>query len=175
MQKNTAGQKIGAQMVSATDGSEFTGTVTVFVTLDAGVQATGTVGSGICTHEGHGYHTYAPSQAETNGNLLAFTFAGSGAVSATVQVFTWGFDTTQTTVPISLTENGIADAILKRDWTAVTGEASRSVLNALRFLRNKWSIISGTLTVTKENDTTTAWTGAVTTNPSDPVDSIDPT
>lgn len=72
----------------------------------------------------------------------------------------------------SATDN--ADALLKRDWTSVTGEASRSVLNALRFLRNKWSIISGTLTVTKEDDTTSAWTGAVTTNPSDPVDSIDP-
>ena len=38
---NTASQKIGAQMVSATDGSAFTGAVTVFVTLDAGTQATG--------------------------------------------------------------------------------------------------------------------------------------
>lgn len=88
MKKNVASQKIGAQMVSATDGSAFTGSVTVAVTLDAGVQATGSVGSGACTHEGNGYHTYAPAQAETNGDLLAFTFTGSGAIPATVQVFT---------------------------------------------------------------------------------------
>lgn len=88
MRKNVAGQKIGAQMVSATDGSAFTGSVTVSVTVDAGTQATGTVGSGACTHEGNGYHTYAPAQAETNGDLIAFTFTGTGAVPATVQVYT---------------------------------------------------------------------------------------
>jgi hypothetical protein len=57
----------------------------------------------------------------------------------------------------------VADAILTRDWTAVSGEGARSVLNALRFLRNKWSITTGTLTVTKEDDTTAAWTAALTT------------
>lgn len=57
-----------------------------------------------------------------------------------------------------------ADALLKRDWTAVSGEAARSMLNALRFLRNKWSISSSTLTVTKEDDTTSAWTATVSTD-----------
>jgi hypothetical protein len=88
MIKNTAGQRIGAQLVSATDGSAFTGAVTVAVTVDAGTQATGSVGAGACTHEGGGYHTYAPAQAETNGDLVAFTFTGSGAIPATVQVYT---------------------------------------------------------------------------------------
>lgn len=88
MKKNTSGQKIGAQMVLITDGSEFTGSVTVHVTGDAGTQAVGSVGSGVCTHEGHGYHTYAPSQAETNYDLIAFTFVASGAVTVTIQVST---------------------------------------------------------------------------------------
>ena len=35
-----------------------------------------------------GYHTYAPAQAETNYDLVAFTFTGSGAVPRTVQVWT---------------------------------------------------------------------------------------
>jgi hypothetical protein len=63
------------------------------------------------------------------------------------------------------TATEIADALLKRDWTAVSGEAPRSVLNALRFLRNKWTTagVPPTLTVTKEDDTTTAWTAALTT------------
>lgn len=87
MHKNVASQKIGAQMVSATDGSAFTGTVTVYITGDAGTQAIGTVGSGVCTHEGNGFHTYAPSQAETNYDHIAFTFIGSGAVPMTVQVY----------------------------------------------------------------------------------------
>lgn len=75
-------------MTTAADGTNFTGTVTCYVTLDAGAQGLGSVGSGVCTHEGNGYHTYAPAQAETNGDLAAFTFIGTGAISATVQVFT---------------------------------------------------------------------------------------
>ena len=88
MQKNVAGQRIGVQMVSASDGTAFTGSVTVYVTGDAGSQAIGSVGSGVCTHEGNGYHSYAPAQAETNFDLIAFTFVGSGAVPVTVQVYT---------------------------------------------------------------------------------------
>lgn len=106
MQKNVAGQKIGAQLVSASDGSAFTGSVTVAVTGDAGTQATGSVGSGACTHEGNGYHTYAPAQAETNYTLIAFTFTGTGAIPATVQVFTTGFDPTAAQIPANVTQFG---------------------------------------------------------------------
>lgn len=85
MKKNVAGQKIGAQMITASDGSAFTGTVSVFVTGDGGTQG---AGGGSVTHEGNGYHGYAPTQAETNYDHIAFTFTGTGAVSSTVQVFT---------------------------------------------------------------------------------------
>ena len=87
MKKNVAGQKIGVQMITAADGAVFTSTVTVYVTGDAGTQAIGTVGSGVCTHEGNGYHTYAPSQAETNYDLTAFTFIGTGAIATTLQAY----------------------------------------------------------------------------------------
>jgi hypothetical protein len=63
---------------------------------------------------------------------------------------------------LAAVENAIADALLKRDWTAVAGEAARSALNAFRFLRNKWAIVTGTLTVYEEDDTTSAWTAAIT-------------
>jgi hypothetical protein len=75
-------------MITAADGTAFSGSVTVAVTIDSGTQATGTVGSGACAHEGNGYHSYRPSQAETNGAHIAFTFTGTGAIPATVQVFT---------------------------------------------------------------------------------------
>ena len=111
MRRNVAGQKIGAQMVSASDGSAFTGSVTAHVTVDAGDQAAGSVGAGACAHEGNGYHTYAPAQAETDGALLAFTFTGTGAVPATVQVETVSFDP-HDTVRLGLTAlpNAAADA-----------------------------------------------------------------
>jgi hypothetical protein len=77
------------------------------------------------------------------------------------------------TAPPTANEN--ADALLKRDWTAVTGEAARSALNALRFLRNKWSTSGGTLTVTKEDDSTSAWTSALSSSASaDPITGSDP-
>ncbi|MEE9586112.1 MAG: hypothetical protein V3W09_04350 [Nitrososphaerales archaeon] len=69
----------------------------------------------------------------------------------------------------------IADALLARDMSAVTGEAARSPLNAFRFLRNKWSISGTTLTVTEEDDSTEAWTATVTTDAAaDPVTANDP-
>lgn len=88
MIQNQAGQSIGAQMISASSGAAYVGTVTVYITIDAGTQAIGSVGSGICTAEGNGYYTYQPTTAETNGRLLAFTFIGTGAIPATIQVAT---------------------------------------------------------------------------------------
>lgn len=89
MRKNTASQVIGAQLVSKTDGSAVTtGTTTIYVTGDGGTQAAGSVGSGACTHEGNGFWTYAPAQAETNYDHIGFTFVNSSAVNATVQVYT---------------------------------------------------------------------------------------
>lgn len=88
MKKNVGSQIIGIQMVSATDGSAFTSAVTVYVTGDGGTQAVGSVSSGACTHKGNGFHTYVPAQAETNYAHVAFTFIGTGAVPATVQVYT---------------------------------------------------------------------------------------
>lgn len=347
MKKNVASQTVGAQMNSATDGSNVTsGTTTVYLTIDGGTQAS----IGTATHEGQGYWTIGPSQANTNGDHLAFTFVNSSAVTQSVQLYTtfpqtgdnfarlgtpagasvsadiaalpaatdivsggaidttggaidnvtlvatttantdmrgtdsaalassvaalndlsaaqvntqvdtaladihldhifatdydpaskpgtatalfnelvesdagvsrftvnalengpsgsgsspatiaaevWnttrashttagtfgehtgdeamrGTDSAYTGTPPTATEN--ADALLTRDWTSVTGEASRSVLNALRFLRNKWSISGTTLTVTEEDDTTTAWTSSLTADASaNPVTSSDP-
>lgn len=71
--------------------------------------------------------------------------------------------------------NEYGDAQLKRDLSALSGESARSLLNAVRFLRNKWAIAGGTLTVYKEDDSTSAWTAALTTNASaDPVVTSDP-
>lgn len=85
MKKNVASQIIGAQLVSATDGSAFTGSVSVAVTGDGGTQA---AGAGTApAHEGNGFHSYSPTQAETNYDHIAFTFTGTGAVPVTVQVY----------------------------------------------------------------------------------------
>ena len=70
MKKNVAGQVIGAQMVSATDGSAFTGTATVVVTIDGGTQ-TASGGTGP-THEGNGCHKQVgPARAGPTTRLVA--------------------------------------------------------------------------------------------------------
>lgn len=59
---------------------------------------------------------------------------------------------------------------------SITGAAARSPLNALRFLRNKWQVDGTTLTVTQEDDATTAWTATVTSDATAaPVVGNDPT
>jgi hypothetical protein len=69
----------------------------------------------------------------------------------------------------------VADATLARDLSAVSSPASRSLLNAARILRNKHTVAGGTLTVYQEDDSTSAWTGAVTSDPSaNPITGIDP-
>lgn len=98
MKKNVAGQSIGAQMVTISDGSDFTGTVTAEVTIDNGTKTTG---GGSVTHEGEGYHSYAPTQAETNGDHIAFSFAGTGALTQTIQVYTTFPQTVDNDVAIS--------------------------------------------------------------------------
>ena len=74
--------------------------------------------------------------------------------------------------------NSIADAILDRDMSTGTDSGSatvRTVRQALRFSRNKFSISGGTLTVTKEDDSTTSWSAAVTTTSGNPITTVDPT
>lgn len=72
------------------------------------------------------------------------------------------------------TANQNADALLARN-IAGGSSAGRLVKDALRFLRNKWTVSAGTLTVYQEDDSTTAWTAAVSTDANaDPVIGNDP-
>jgi hypothetical protein len=62
----------------------------------------------------------------------------------------------------SAERDNIAKSIFNLDLSSFVGEAARSLKNAIRFLRNKWSISGTTLTVTKEDDVTAAWTATIT-------------
>lgn len=71
--------------------------------------------------------------------------------------------------------NSTADALLNRNMSLVTVTNSRSPINALRAIRNKSSISGGTYTVTTEDDSTTAWTGTVSTDAGAlPITGLDP-
>ena len=81
--KGQANQVIGVQMVSATDGSAFVGTTTLYVTGDGGTQTL----SGTCVSEGNGYHSRVLTAAATDFTQVAYTFIGTGAVPQTLQLF----------------------------------------------------------------------------------------
>lgn len=85
MKKNVAGQYIGAQLTNKTDGSPVTGgTTTVSIVGNGGSSA---AGAGTVTYKANGYWQYAPTQAETNYDHVAFTFTNSAAITTTVQTF----------------------------------------------------------------------------------------
>ena len=127
MKKNVAGQAIGAQMITIADGSNFTGTVTVYITGDNGTQTIGSVGSGVCTHEGNGYHSYAPAQAETNYNHIAWTFVGTGAITASPQVYTTFPQTGDAFDRIGVAGAGLTNINLPNQTMDITGNVSGSV------------------------------------------------
>lgn len=73
--------------------------------------------------------------------------------------------------------NSTADAFLNRDMSTGTDSGSptvRTVRQALRFLRNKFAIVAGTMTVYKEDDTTASWTSTLVATAGDPISSSDP-
>ena len=81
-------------------------------------------------------------------------------------VFTGGKVDANATLAITAGDlTAIADAILKRDWTSVSGEAVFSLLNAARMLRNAWSTTGGVLIVKKEDGSTNAWSRPLVVDP----------
>ncbi len=99
----------------------------------------------------------AGSNAATTVNI---TGTLSGSVGSVAGNITGNLLGTLTTTE----RNAIADANLNRDMALVTVTNARSPINALRFLRNAWTAGATTLTVYKEDDTTTAWTSVLTLN-----------
>lgn len=68
----------------------------------------------------------------------------------------------------------IADEVLDRDIAGGASGGARNVRSALRRLRNRARVSGGTATIYQEDDTTSAWTAAVTTTAGDPVSEVDP-
>jgi hypothetical protein len=111
--------------------------------------------------------TTVSSQA-SNDQIYAAIDTEVGAIKAKTDqlVFTGGRVDANATITLTTTDfNNIADAVLKRDFTLLSGEAAYSLLNAVRMLRNVWNTAGGTLTVKKEDGSTTAWQRTLSTDP----------
>ena len=162
MKKNIASQSIGAEMITAADGTAFTGTVTVLITIDNGTQSAS--GGTAPAHEGNGYHSYTPTQAETNGDHIAFTFTGSGAVPATVQVFT-SFPQTVDNNVLAAGATGFAAIDTVVDAILVdTGTTIPASITALNDVAATDIVSAGAITTSSGAVSTVTTVGTTTTN-----------
>lgn len=186
---DTAGVPItlaGSPVISAYVGNsttEITAGITLTVDFDArtgmhNVRVVATSGNGFATTTNVELviTTGTVSGASVIGYVVGtFSIENRSAVMPTTAARTIGITATGTVTLDTTERNATADALLNRDFTSVSDTNARTLLNAARFLRNKWSILAGTLTVTKENDTTSAWTSAlVGTAGADPITASDP-
>jgi hypothetical protein len=118
--------------------------------------------------------------ANITGNLSGSVGSVTGAVGSVTGAV--GSVTTKTGYSLSdAAYVATADALLNRTLSEVTegiglnSGAGRNVIQALRPLRNKWTLANDTLTVYKENDTTSSWTASTATTVMNPISSVDPT
>lgn len=119
----------------------------------------------IATASGMYYLDLTATEMTANTVAIIVKTTSSGAKTTPIVIYPWEAGDA----------NIIASDLLKLDLSTLSGEASRSVLNAVRFLRNKWSISGSTLTVTKEDDSSSAWTAALTaTAGASPITASDP-
>ncbi len=128
--------------------------------------------------------TFSAGRPEVNTTHAAGTAWGSGAITAAsiaadaITAAKIAADAIGASELAADAVTEIADGILARDIGSGSGAGTlneRTVRAALRFLRNKWDVAAGTLTVTKEDDTTSAWTSAISSNASaDPIIGSDP-
>lgn len=148
--------------LAVTGTTTLTGAVSLGSTLGitGNVTLSGTLGVGATT---------LASLTVTNNFSVGGTTTLTGAVTAT--------NGSNAISGVSLTAaayEAAADALLGRN-VAGGSSTGRLVKEALYFLRNKWTVSAGTLTVYQTDDTTSSWTAVVAgTAGADPVTSTDP-
>jgi hypothetical protein len=104
-------------------------------------------------------------------------FIGTAPVSFTLGAiyFVTSTSLSSTTFTLASTLGGAAVSTSSTGAFTARKLQDRTVLSALQYLRNKVAISGSTMTVSAEDDTTTAWTAALTTSPGvDPVTTLDP-
>jgi alpha-D-ribose 1-methylphosphonate 5-triphosphate synthase subunit PhnG len=104
-------------------------------------------------------------------------FVGTAPANFALGVAYWVRSTvTSTTFELALTQGGLGVSTGSTGAFTATKITGRDILSAMRAIRNKSVIASGTLTVYQEDDTAAAWTATVGSDPSaNPIISIDPT
>jgi hypothetical protein len=180
--KNTAGQFLYAVLNNRNDGNPITSGATLELVKDGSAPA---AAGATLTHKTNGLWEAALTQADTNANNIGYVWSGTNVISQGGTIVTVDYARNSVALILAavnaiLADTGtdgvvlapgstlsVADEVLKRDWTAISGEALYSLLNAVRFLRNEWNTteVPGSVVVKKEDGTTTAWSRVVDTDP----------
>ncbi len=126
MKKNTGSQFIGVQMVDASDGSAFTGTVTNTYTIDGGTQTSGAT----VTHEGNGAYTMPVSATLSNGDHILFNFIGTGAIPVSLNVYTFFPQTVDNDVRLAANNTLLLDIPTNSEFNARTIVSANYALEA---------------------------------------------
>jgi len=149
MRKNISGQIVAFQAISSTDGSDVTtGSPVVYYTIDGGTQAQTTASA---VHEGNGQWTVALTQAETNGDHIAFSFVLTGAISQTLNVYTINADITNLDAAISSrsTFNSASDEVTvstNNDKTGYSISGTKTTLDDLNDIAASAIVSGGAIT-----------------------------
>lgn len=100
LRKNTAGQFLHVAAVNATTGAALTGaTISVRRCIDGTFAAAGAT---VTEDTGLGFYKVALTQADTNGNNLAFFFTATNMIPVQMTVITTACDPTSTAFGLSL-------------------------------------------------------------------------
>jgi len=181
LKQSTASQEVPLGIfVDSTDGNTEESGLTIANT-DIKIWKTGATtlankNSGGATYISNGIYYCVLDATDTNtlGSLVIFIHV-SGALAVRLECVVLSATVYDALIGTGDLLTAQADALLNRDMSAVSDTNARSPLNALRILRNKVSSSAGTLTVTKENDSTSAWTAALTTDAAaEPIITVDP-
>lgn len=168
--KNTASQFIHFQGVDATTGGIKSG---VTWTVRRCIDGTFAAATGTATEDGTaGWYKFAMSQADTNGNDIAFNFTGTGAVPQTVNIITTVLDPTSVAFGLTIAKttnitgfNDLAAAAIATGvWQDATGAdftTASSIGKSLYTTGNAPGAASGLALVGSNVGSATSVSGAV--------------
>lgn len=119
--------------------------------------------------------TFTGANTYIAGDTVQFITSAPTSFALATKYYVIATSLTATTFQLSATAGGSAITTVSTGAFTVVPIDDRTVRSALRYVRNKVSISGSTMTVSTEDDTTSAWTATLTTSPGvDPVTTLDP-
>lgn len=119
--------------------------------------------------------TFTGNNTYTAGDTVQFVTTAPTSFIVGTKYYVISTSLTSTTFQLSATLGGSAITTVSTGAYTVYPIDDRTVRGSLRYLRNKVGISGSTMTVSTEDDTTSAWTATLTTSPGvDPVTTLDP-